>query len=172
MIERRRIGASILQCLAECEMEVEPILLGQVGGAQRALHHRDRLLLEAIGLEIGEAPPNLPQRRLDRRGLSIGCNRILVAADRLQRMAIAHPVAREIGEIGKQAFVDLDRRSIFAQPHQGRGLDGARSTLAGIFGEQDVDLRQRFLAAVVALQDHRIGLTRRIESGCERLMAE
>jgi hypothetical protein len=56
--------ACVVHRLAECEIEVEAILVLQPRRGERLLHRRNVRLIEPDGLEIGQAPPRLTEGRL------------------------------------------------------------------------------------------------------------
>src|SRR5690349_10629910 len=56
--------AAILERLAEREVEVESILGRKLGCRDRPAHCLDFLVGKSKGLQIGEAPPDLPQSRV------------------------------------------------------------------------------------------------------------
>ena len=53
------VVAAVLEGLAEREQEVDPGLRGEAFGGGVALHRGDGLLVEAVGLQVGEAPVGL-----------------------------------------------------------------------------------------------------------------
>ena len=55
--------AGVVHRLAQRKFEMEAVLVVELGGLQRRLHRRDIALVELHGLEIGEAPPGLAERR-------------------------------------------------------------------------------------------------------------
>ena len=56
--------ALVLQRLAEREMEMKLVLFGQIGRGERRLHRGDVRRVEADGLQVGEAPPDLAEAGL------------------------------------------------------------------------------------------------------------
>ena len=65
--------------------------------------------VELDGLEVGEAPPRLAKRRLDRDRLAIGGDALRLPADRLQHVAIAEPHSGLVGRPRQHRLVQPDR---------------------------------------------------------------
>ncbi len=66
--------ASVLQCLAEREFEMEACLAPGRHAGQRRFHGGDVALVQRHCLEVRERPPGLAQRRIERDGTAIGRN--------------------------------------------------------------------------------------------------
>ena len=80
--------AAILQRLAECEAEMDAIYRGGAVGCVRSAHAGDLVLLEAIGLEVGEAPIGVAEIGAGRDRGAIGGDRRGQLSDGLERMAV------------------------------------------------------------------------------------
>ncbi len=52
----------------------------------RSAHARYFIRLEPVGLEVGETPVGIAETRPHRRGGTVGFDRFLLAAERLERM--------------------------------------------------------------------------------------
>ena len=72
MRERLVASAEVVQRLAERELEMEAIVVLEVVATERLLHGGNVGLVELDRLEVGEAPPGLAQRRIERDRLAIG----------------------------------------------------------------------------------------------------
>src|SRR3546814_9823555 len=95
--------SGILQGLAEREMQVEAIVGADVRAFERRRHRRDVALPQLDGLQIGQAPPYFTQPRRDFEAAAIGGDAVLLPANRLQHMAVAHPHLRLAGKAGERS---------------------------------------------------------------------
>src|SRR3546814_9037455 len=75
-------------------MQVEAIVGADVRAFERRRHCRDVALPKLDGLQIGQAPPYFTQPRRDFEAAAIGGDAVLLTANRLQHMAVAHPHIR------------------------------------------------------------------------------
>ena len=80
------ILALIFKRLAQGKRDVDPVIFGGTGSVKLFAHHRGGFGREPIRLEVGEAPPRIPEiRAVDRRS-QIGFNRLASQPFRLERM--------------------------------------------------------------------------------------
>jgi hypothetical protein len=85
------VAGGVLVGLAQGIVQVQAVVVGQVRTLQGAGHRRQVGRVETVGLEVGQAPPGLAQRRLQVDGLAVGGHAVVGAADGLEGVAIAHP---------------------------------------------------------------------------------
>ena len=125
--------AQILMRLAQREVQVEQVFGARLGGAgqggERRLQSGDLGRAQFHRLQIGQAPPGLPQRGLAGDGLAIGADRAGLFAQRFQHMAKVLPHLRLAGIAGEQPFIQAARPALLAQMHQHGGED---EIMAGI----------------------------------------
>ncbi len=145
-------AAGVLQCLAEGEMQVQPILAGDVRQGELALHRGHVGGAEAEGLQVGETPPALAEARLQLQAPAIGGDAVLGAPDGLQRVPQAHPPLGLDRMVVEDGPVGLDGRLVFPDLGQGRGLQAAVGGMAGLDGEQAVDLFDSERGTVLAVE--------------------
>ena len=81
----------IVHRLAQREVEVEAVVGGDRRVGQRTLHRGDVGGVEPDRLEVGQAPPQFAQRRLQPQRRAIGGDRFGLLADRLEHRAEAEP---------------------------------------------------------------------------------
>ncbi len=132
---------------------MEAVLLGDVAPLDLAAHRRDVVLRKADGLQIGQAPPCLAEVGQQIHRPSIGGDAVVLAAHRLQHVAIAHP-GLGLGRVVLQhRLVAGDRLGIFANAAERGGLQVAVGGVAGIGGEQQVGLGDRVRRPVLAVEN-------------------
>ena len=83
-----------MQRLAERELELEPVVFVEIAALQRGLHRGHVVVVEVHGLQIGEAPPGVAERRLQGDRLAIGGETVRLTPDRLQQVAVAQQHSR------------------------------------------------------------------------------
>ncbi len=154
MRERRRRRPPVGRGLAERELEVEAVVVGDAFRQCRG-HRRDVGGVEGHRLEVGEAPPRLAERRGLRQRLAVGGDRLRRPPDGLQRMAVAHPSLRLARMVGEEGGVGVERRLELAEPGERGGAQVAVARVARIEREQPVDLGQRVGRARAAMEDRR-----------------
>ena len=163
MIEGGGMVGRVLQRLAEREMQVEAVVVGQPLPRQRRAHRRDVVGSEAEGLEVGEAPPGLAERRAAHDGGAIGGDALRRPPDGLERMALAHPRLGVFGVAGEQAGIQRDRRVMLALTRQHGGLQVDERRIAGLALQQHREFSERRRALRLAVQHQREVETRGIE---------
>ena len=104
-----RVILHVVPCLAEGEVDVDAVLRAESGVGQCRAHRGNVVGREAIGLEVGKAPPRLAEARLERESGAIGGDRFIDPAYRFQH--------------GTNAEVQLGLRQRLAQ-HLATGRDG------------------------------------------------
>ena len=140
--------------LAEREMEMKARLFGEVRSVERGGHGRDVGGVEPHRLQIGEAPPDLAQSRLQRERAAIGVDAVLLAADGLEHMPIGHPDLR-MRPLGEHGFIDFERLVIFADPAERGGAQIRIRHAAGV-GERDlVEKNDRLGRPCLLVEHHR-----------------
>ena len=82
---------AILERLAEREVKMKAVILADAGRVKRLLHCGNVVVAEADRLQIGKAPPDLAQRRLDRKRSPVGGDAFGLVSNRFQDVAVAHP---------------------------------------------------------------------------------
>ena len=75
--ERRRIVTRILQRLAQREAEMQALVVIQIQSLQLRAHRCDIGLVEAHGLQVGQAPPGTSEAGVDVQRASIGNDRAI-----------------------------------------------------------------------------------------------
>ena len=92
VLERFRVVACVLQRLAEREMEVEAVLVREVARARaaRASRRSSRGEKRKV-LRLARLHQASPRPGASAMALAIGGDAFVLAADGLQRMAVAHP---------------------------------------------------------------------------------
>ena len=131
---------------------MEPVLVGQTRARQRRAHPRDIRVVEAHRLEIGEAPPDLAKGGIGIEPAPISGDRLVLAADGLERMAIAHPQLGLVGAAIEHLAIERDRLLIIPDPAEDRGTQRGVSGVAGVGGIEPVELLERLRRAVLAVQ--------------------
>ncbi len=113
--------------------------------ASARFHRRDVRFGEPNRLEVGQAPPGLAQRRIDRDRLAIGGNRLVRAAR--PSSACAHSSASTRGWFGRalQHFVvKLERLLEIAEPSKRRSLEVQVTQVVRLGFENLVEKLERF----------------------------
>jgi hypothetical protein len=157
-------GAGVLARLAQRELQVEAVLVGQVRPLQLGFHGRHVGLGEADGLQVGQAPPGLTELRRQRDRAAVGLDRVGLAADGLQSMAVAHPDLGLLRLVLQHPLVEADRLFVLADPAERGGLQVAVAGVARILGQQAVTLGDRGLRLVPPVKHRRIVVPRRGEA--------
>src|SRR5580704_5872300 len=85
------IARGILARFAEGELEMQPVVVREVAARERRAQCNDLDLAEAEGLEVGEAPVRLAERRLERNRAPVCADAFVLAAGGLERVSEAHP---------------------------------------------------------------------------------
>ncbi len=165
MAKRLVVALEVLQRLAERIVQVQPVLVVEVGRRQRAQHGRDLLGAEVEGLEVGQAPPRLAQRRGQRDAAQIGLHAVGLPPHRLQHMAQAQPQARLVGMALQQALIGGGAALIVPDRGQDGGVEAEMGGVVGLDLEQALDLDQGLGRLVVPVQHPGIGAPRRDEAG-------
>ena len=157
--------AAIFERLAQRKVEVEAVFRGKFGRFERGLHHRDILGSEAIGLEIGEAPPRFPQRRHQFDRAAIGGHPFVKPPHGFQHVAIAHPYPR----LARRTFqnIGIDSQGILeiAEPAQRCSLKVCVPGVVRFIGDDPVKLGNRLFRVALAVQHQREIGPRRGERG-------
>ena len=126
LIERPRffISTLILQCFAQREAQVVSVY--QAGGRRRfhGAHARDLIFSEAVGLEVGQAPPGLTRVRRGGDGFTIFLNGFRLPTDGSQQVCQPQVQVRGLGS-GCSAFrqhlaVQANDGFVIAESHAGR----------------------------------------------------
>ena len=164
MRKRGGVIGLVLQRLANGELEMLAILVGQPRLRQFGAHGAQVLGRKAEGLQIGQAPPDLATARIQLQAAPIGVNRALLVAGRLQGMAIAHPDARVLGIFVEDRGIQVDGRGIVANPTQHDRLQVAVTGVAGFDRQQGIDFGKRLRGLVGPVQDEGVVLARGMES--------
>ena len=156
------VGA-VFQGLAQREIKMETMFVGEVVTRQLRAHRRDLVVAEAEGLEVGQAPVRFAETGIQRNAAAIRGDGLRLASGGFQRMAVAHPHPRVVGVFAQQRVVERDAGGVFAQPTENRGLQGTAAGIAGVVRQQDVELRQRRFRLLIAMQHQRVMLARLTE---------
>ena len=132
--------AAILQRFAERETHV--VAVGQGDGGRRFLgaHALDLVLLEPIGLEIGQAPIGVAEVGPRRRRRAIGLDRLRNLADGLQRMAGPQRHVPGAGRVLAQSRIEGQRLVVLTQTHGAGGGQDPVVDIGRIDLQQPLDL--------------------------------
>ncbi len=153
--ERRCEIAGVLQRLAERVVQVEAVVVAQVGARHRLAHRPSLGRLEPHRLQVGEAPVGLAEAGRERDGAAIGGDGVGRTAGRLQRVPVAQPDLRLAVPLGQHALVELDGAGVLADQAERRGHQVAVVGIGRVFGQQALDVGQRRLGLVLAMQHDR-----------------
>ena len=164
MLEGGRVFVAVFQRLAQREVEMQPVLGVEVAALQLRAHAGDVGIVEAEGLEVGQAPPCVAEARLEFGATPVGGDRALRVAGGLQRVPQAQPDPGLVRMPGEDALVQPDRFLVIAGAAQHDRLEVAVAGVAGIAGQQVFDLGQRVLRTIAAVQDHGVVLARGMEA--------
>ena len=157
----------ILERLAERELEMQSIIIRQAVRLERRAHRAHVLAVEAKGLEIGEAPVDFTERRLQGSGAAVGRYALGQASLRLQRVAVTHPDLRLLRKVFEHRLINLDRLTVIARTCQQRRLEIAVAGIARLLRQQLIDVRQRLRGSALSIQHHRIVVAGGIEGGSQ-----
>ena len=106
MVRGFSVVLPVLECFAQREMEMDPIILLKVGAFELpVMRLLDLGLLELECLEIGEAPPRRSKRRSNRRRASVSADAFLLTADDPQQVAEMQPNVGIVGKAGGEIFI-------------------------------------------------------------------
>jgi hypothetical protein len=167
MLEGGRVLVAVFQRLAQREVQVQAVLGVQVAALQLRAHPGDVGIVEAEGLEVGQAPPGIAEARFERGAAPVGGDRALRVAGGLQCVPQAQPDPGLVRMPGEDALVQPDRFVVIASAAQHDRLEVAVAGVAGIAGQQVFDLGQCVLRTVAAMQDHGVVLARGMEARCQ-----
>ena len=121
-----------MHCLAKGEIELESIFVADCRVRKSRLHRVYVGAGETHRLQIGQAPPRFPQRRLERDGAAIGCDPFGLTTDGFEHVAVAQPNARLSWRFDENAFVKLNRIFEVTEPAQGRRLEVGMADIIGL----------------------------------------
>ena len=144
---------------------MQAIVLSEIRARQLPTHCGQLVGAEAEGFQIGQAPPDFAERRLEFQAAAIGSNGAVAVPGGFQRMAIAHPHFRIARVVFQQVGIDADGGFVVTDPAQHHRLEIAVSKMPRIGCQQMLDLDQRLLRPVAAMQDQRVILPRCLEAG-------
>ncbi len=122
MRERGFVVGCVLQCLAEREFELGPLILRQVVALQLQAHGVDVGRIKPEGLQIRETPVGLAKAGVDPCTTSIGRDRFIALTRGFERMAITQHQSCLVRKLCDQLAVDVDRGQVVAGPAQDRSL--------------------------------------------------
>jgi len=114
----RRRGFPCLHGLAEREMKVQAVLGAEIAARELRCHGLDLGRREAIGLQVGQAPVRLTERRLELDAVAIRLDALRPTTGRLQRVSLAHPELWLARVVREQPGIGRDRTLVFAEPRQ------------------------------------------------------
>ena len=155
MGERRVMIAAFFHRLAQRKMQMILVFCTKAGRCQSRLHRGNIFIREAGCFQIGKAPPNFAQGRLDRKRAAIGCNALVLMANGFEHMAIAHP---QFGVVGKPCGQFLIKRNclfIAADTAKCRGLQILLDGVVTPLGQHGVEMLKRFGKAILFIQYRR-----------------
>src|SRR5260370_25807632 len=121
---------------------MKAVVICQVIPFKRPADRPHIVFFEAEGLEIGKTPVSLAQCGLYLNRTAVSCDTIILAAGRLERMAVAHPDLGLLREFLEKNLVDRDRFGTAAEIRKNCGLEGSVPGIARLFGQQALHVRQ------------------------------
>jgi hypothetical protein len=119
---------------------------------QRRLHRGDVIGGEFDGFQVGEAPPDFAQSRLNVERAAIGGDPVCLPPHGFQHMAIRHPDFGLFGDLLQNLFV---QRNCFVEPTdtaQSGGLQIGAADVFGIVSEDKVEFGNCFGGFVLAIE--------------------
>ena len=160
VLEGTRVISGVLEGLAERKVELQAFLRIELGTRHLRLHRGKIRCIEAEGLEIGEAPVGLTEGRIVDDALPVGVDAVVLAAFRLQHVAVAQPELGMRRILIEQLRVDPARALVLADPAQDDGAQIAVARAARIRRQQALDFRERPLGVVEPVQQHGVVVPR------------
>ena len=158
MRERRVAFTPVFKRLAECEIEMEAVFIGDIAAGKLRLHGRDIGIVEPYRLEVGKAPPCLAEFRREFDRLAVSGDAVGLPPDRLEHVAEAHPHLGLAWYVAQHLFVKLDRLVEAADPPQRRSLEVGVAGIVGFLLKHAGELVDRLGRPVLPIQhDGEIG---------------
>src|SRR5262245_4028584 len=115
--------------------------------------HRSKIAgIEAESLEIGQTPVRLTGRGIVKEALPVSVDALLLAALRLQQVAVAQPDLGVSRVLIEQLHVDTAGALILANAAQDNGAKVAVAGAARIRRQEALDFRERPLRVVEPVQ--------------------
>ena len=164
VLEGFGVALLIFQRLAECEVKVVAVLGGEVRTGQLLAHPRHIGGIEAIGLEVGEAHPCLPQARLELERAAIGADAFACRAGGLQHVAVAQPDLGLARILLERLHIDVDGAGILGDPGQYRGVQASIIGVARLDGQEPFDFGKRRGMLALPEQRDRVVVTRAVKA--------
>ena len=144
--------AGILERLAEREVEVEAVGVGQITGRQRGLHRADIVCGKLHGLQVGKAPPDFAEGRGNRQRLPVGGDPVGLPPDGFQHMAIAHPDLGLARRGLQHLLVKRNRLVEPADPAKGCGLQVGMGDILRFNRPDQIELGNRLRWPVLTVE--------------------
>src|SRR5579863_6820365 len=165
--ERFAVLAAVLERLAECELEMQPVIIAQIGAFERLAQGGEVGCGELERLEIGETPPRLTERCLETDRTAIGSDAVFAAAGGLERVAIAHPHLGLLRKLLKDRLVYADRLMVVTETSENGGVQIAVARMPRLLEQQLLDLRQRQIGLALPVEHHRIVVAGGVKARCQ-----
>src|SRR4029079_428198 len=148
-------AAEIVERLAQGEFDMKTIIVLDLITPEDLFHRVNVTVRKLEGLEVREAPPNLPQSRVNVGGLSVGRNRLVLPADRFEHVGVGHERPRPIGCLADYLLVKLKRLIEVTEPGEGGCVKAQVAGTIGLRRDDFIEQRKRFGSASQSAQDHR-----------------
>src|SRR6185312_17060586 len=107
------------------------------------------------GLEVGEAPPGLPERGLDLDRLAVSNNPVRLPPDSLQHVAVTKPNAWLLRQLRQDILVQSDCFVEISQAAERRRLEVPVTDLVRFLGKDVVEELQGLRRAPHSSEDQR-----------------
>ena len=164
---------AVFECFAYRETEVQPIGMVQARVPKLCSHPFEKFVVDAMCLQVGEAPVRFTVMGCEFDRLSIRGDTVVTAPDRLQHVPEARPYCGLVRVFFQQFFTDTDRRIVFEHADQDGGLEFAAVDVPRILGQHLVHRFERLLHPALPQQHDRMVVScaeitrRKIQAPCE-----
>lgn len=162
--EGRLVLREIFKGLAECEIEVETVGVGEILARELVFHRRELGGREAESLEVGEAPVRLAQPRFEGNRATIRGDALFLLPGALERVTVAQPDARLMGVLCQYAGKEFDRPAKITSAGEDGCLEIAIAGIARLVREQSVYLCECGAGLALAQQDDGVVVARGSEA--------